>query len=260
MTPLLAALIAFSAPASAQEPDGKPPAGAAASPSPSGSPRASLLSPDTDLIDLPTAGVLDHGGFSSRARFFSRGGVAEWLSFGVYPRVNIGGSLSVDELLGTGSPVKVARPELQVKGRVFDGDRVIPAFAVGFDNQGWLYNRVDKRYNQRQRGLYFVGTQEIGVPGLQAHGGMNISDFDSSFVFGFLGTSLNVSDKVLLMAEWDNIRNYRDSRVNMGLRVYITPNFGFDFAGRGIGQGGNYSNGVSRGAERVVQFKYIGSF
>jgi len=222
--------------------------------------KSTVLQPDTDLIDAPTAGVLDHGAFANRARFFSNGGVADWVSFGVYPRVHLGASFNVDQLLGTGSPVKITRPELQLKFRFFDGERILPALAIGYDGQGYLYNRPDKRYNQRQRGVYLVGSQEIGVPGLQAHAGVNISDFDSNSIFGLLATSFNIADKVLLMAEWDNISNYVDSRVNMGLRVYLTPNFSFDFAGRGVGQGGHFTDGVARGAERIAQFKYTGSF
>lgn len=220
----------------------------------------SLNQPDTDLIDVPTAGILDYGGYSSRTRFFSNGGVMEWLSFGVFQRVNLGASMNVEKLLGTASPVKVTRPDLQLKLRAYDGDATIPAVAVGFDGQGYLYNRKDLKYNQRQRGLYVMGTQEIRFPGLEAHAGMNISDFDSDSIFGTLAVSYNVRDKVLVMAEWDNINNYMDSRVNMGLRAYVTPAFHLDFAARGIGQGGDYSDGVSRGAERIVMFKYTGNF
>ncbi|MBI3549031.1 MAG: hypothetical protein HY078_08335 [Elusimicrobia bacterium] len=220
----------------------------------------SLLQPDTDLIDIHTAGVLDYGGFSSRTRFFSSGGVMQWGNFGVFQRLNIGASLNVDKLLGTATPVQLTRPDLQMKLRFYDGDRMIPAFAMGFDGQGYLYNRKELRYNQRQRGLYFVGSQEVGLPGLQAHAGINISDFNSNAIFGSMASSYNIRDKVLVMAEWDNINNYEDSRLNAGFRVYITQSFNLDFAVRGIGQGGEFSNGVSRGAERIVQFKYTGNF
>lgn len=219
-----------------------------------------LAPPDTELIDVPTAAVLDQGGFSSRTRFFNRGGVLEWLNFGVYPRVNIGASFNFDKLIGSESPVHLTRPELQLKLRFYDGDRTLPALALGFDGQGFLYNREEGRYNQRQRGLYLMGTQEIGLPGLQAHAGTNISDFDGSFVFGFLALNYNIEDKVKLMAEWDNIRNYVDSRVNLGMRVYLTRAFSVEFSGRGIGHGGWYSDGVHRTAERVAQFKYTGHF
>ncbi|MBI4349766.1 MAG: hypothetical protein HY553_23215 [Elusimicrobia bacterium] len=219
-----------------------------------------LLPADTDLIDIPTAAILDYGGYSSRTRFFSNGGVMEWLGFGVFQRLNIGASMNVDRLIGTASPVQLTRPDLQVKLRFFDGDRIIPAAVVGFDGQGYLYNRPDKRYNQRQRGFYVAGSQEVGVPGLHANAGMNISDFNSNAIFGFMGADYNIRDKVLLMWEWDNIADIDESRINMGFRTYVTPSFHLDFAVRGVGQGGSFSNGVSRGAERVVNFKYTGNF
>lgn len=219
-----------------------------------------LLQPDTDLIDAPTAAVLDYGGYSSRTRFFANGGVMEWISFGVFQRVNIGASLNMDKLIGTASPVQLTRPDLQLKLRAYDGDRDIPAVSIGFDGQGYLYNRTELRYNQRQRGLYVTASKEVFLPGLQANAGMNISDFNSNAIFGAMAGSYDIRDKVLLMAEWDNISNYVDSRFNLGFRVYVTPAFHMDFAVRGIGQGGTYSNGVSRAPERVVMFKYTGNF
>jgi hypothetical protein len=219
-----------------------------------------LLLPDTDLIDLPSAAVLDLGGFATRSRFFSSGGFVDWLGFGVYPRVNLGVSFNVERLVGNSSPVQLTRPELQLKMRFFDGDRYIPAFAFGFDGQGWLYNRPRKRYNHKQRGVYVVGTQEIGIPGLQAHAGMNISDFDSNSVFGMMGLSFNARDKIKLMMEWDAINDIYDSRYNAGVRFYLTPYFNFDVAVRAIGHGGTFSNGAPREPERVVQFKYVGNF
>jgi len=229
-------------------------------PSPTEKSRGGLLLPDTMLIDVPTAAVADHGGFASRTRFFSNGGVVENLSFGVYPRLNLGASVNVDGLIGNSPPVRIVRPELQIKYRFYDGDRLIPAFAVGFDGQGYLYNKGDKRYNQRQHGLYFMGSQEIGLPGLMAHAGMSISDFDSNDIGGILALSGNIQDRVMPMVEWDNINNFMDSRFNAGMRFFIMPNFHFDFALRGLGQGGKYSDGVVRGPERIVQFKYTGNF
>ena len=261
---LLAALLAAgpALPTAAQAPKAKKsPAAAEGAPADDdgGRPRG-LLPPDTELVDAPTAAALDVGGFSSRTRFFNRGGALEWLGFGVYPRVNLGASLHVDRLLGTESPVQLTRPELQIKWRFFDGDRVLPAVALGYDGQGYFYNRPIKRYNNKQRGLYLVGSQEIGVPGLQAHAGMNISDFDSDSVFGMLALSLNIRDRVKLMAEWDNVSDFFESRVNLGARFYLSPSFNFDFAVRAVGQGGTFSNAVPRGPERIAQFKYIGHF
>lgn len=175
-------------------------------------------------------------------------------------RINIGASLNIEKIVGTETPIQLTRPELQIKGRLYDGNHIFPALALGYDGQGYLYNRPSKTYNEGQRGLYWVASKEIGFPGLQAHAGMNISDFDTSKISGFLGSTLGIQDKVQIMAEWDNINTYIDSRVNLGLRTYVTPNFNIDFAVRSIGQGGNFANGVARGAERIVQFKYTGNF
>jgi len=221
---------------------------------------ASLIAPDTELIDIPTAALADYGALSTRTRFFSNGGVLEWLSFGVHQRFNIGASLNVDKFIGSTSPVQVTKPDLQVKFRLYDGTAVLPALAVGFDNQGYLYNRVDHLYNQRDRGVYIVGSQEVIIPGFQIHGGINIPDFNDNPLFGFMAADYNIKDRVLLMTEWDNINNFVDSRVNMGIRAYITPTVSVDFAARGVGQGGHYDDGTSRGPERVVMFKYTGNF
>ena len=54
--------------------------------------------------------------------------------------------------------------------------------------------------------------------------------------------------------------DFPESRLNAGFRVYITPSFNLDVAVRTIGQGGNYTNGNTRGTERVAMFMYTGSF
>lgn len=219
-----------------------------------------LLSPDVDLIDTPTTAVLDYGGYSARSRFFRQGGLLQYVSFGVFQGVNLGASLTIDGLVGDNRIVRVRAPSAQVKWRFYEGDRSLPSLALGFDGQGWSYNQQDKRYNHRQRGFYVVGSQELGVPGFMFHPSVNVSDFDTNDIYGALPLSYNFRDKLTLMAEWDAINNFRDSRLNGGVRVYVTPRFQVDFAVRGIGQGGEYPNGDSRGPERVVQLRYAASF
>ena len=64
----------------------------------------------------------------------------------------------------------------------------------------------------------------------------------------------------MVLFEWDNINNFGNSRVDAGLRVYLTPKLRVDFAVRRIGQGGFFADNSSRGPERIVQLKYSGSF
>lgn len=220
----------------------------------------SALQPDTDVVDAPTTGVLDYRGYSSRARFYAAGGLLEYLSFGVYPGINIGASAAVDGLIGDERNVRMRAPTAQVKYRFFEGDAELPSLALGYDGQGYRYNSGDHRYNQRQRGFYVVATKEVGVPGFQVHPSFNVSDFDSNSVFGCLPLTLNIRDKAEFLVEWDNINNLTDSRFNAGLRAFLTPNFHVDFAVRAIGAGGHYNDGAPRGPERIVQLKYSNSF
>lgn len=220
----------------------------------------SALVPDQEIIDAPTSGVLDDHGYSSRSRFYAQGGILEYLAFGVYPGVNLGASAAVDGFIGDEKVVRMRAPTAQVKWRFFEGDQALPSMAVGYDGQGYRYNAMDKRFNQRQRGFYLVGTKELGLPGFQIHPSFNISDFDTNAIFGCLPLTLNIRDKAELLVEWDNIANWSDSRFNAGMRFFVTPNFHVDVAARAIGAGGRYSDGAPRGAERIIQLKYSNGF
>lgn len=222
--------------------------------------RTDLNSPETDLIDAPTAAVLDYGGYASQTRAYANGGLLEYASFGVYPRLGLGASLTIDGLIGNNRIVRARAPQVQVKYRFYDGDRYIPAFAVGFDGQGYDYSQAEKIYHNRQRGFFLVGTQELGLAGLQIHPSMNISDFNSNSIFGCIPLSYNIKDRATVLFEWDNINNINDSRINAGLRVHMTSALHIDLAVRRIGQGGWYADGSSRGPERIIQMKYTGNF
>ncbi len=259
MSALLAALLLGASAARAEEATSsavkiKPKATAARSA------RSGGVTPDTDVIDAPTTAVLDNYGYSARSRFYSRGGLLQHLSFGVYPGINLGASAAIDGLIGDESHVRMRAPTAQVKYRFYEGDAQLPSFAVGFDGQGYAYNTGIRRFNQRQRGFYVVATKELGVPGLELHPSFNVSDFDSNSIFGSIPLSINIRDKASILLEWDNIANWSDSRLNAGLRAYLTPNFNVDFAVRAIGAGGVYSDGARRGPERIVQLKYSNSF
>ena len=255
MSALLAALLLGASAARAEEATSsavkiKPKATAARSA------RSGGVTPDTDVIDAPTTAVRGNYGYSARSRFYSRGGLLQHLSFGVYPGINLGASAAIDGLIGDESHVRMRAPTAQVKYRFYEGDAQLPSFAVGFDGQGYAYNTGIRRFNQRQRGFYVVATKELGVPGLELHPSFNVSDFDSNSIFGSIPLSINIRDKASILLEWDNIANWSDSRLNAGLRAYLTPNFNVDFAVRARRAGGVYSARARRGPARIVQLKY----
>ncbi len=216
--------------------------------------------PDSDAIDAPTSAVLDDHAYSTRSRFYSQGGILEYLAFGVYPGVSLGASAAIDGFIGDQRNVRMRAPNAQVKWRFFEGDQSLPSLAVGYDGQGYRYNVGSQRFNQRQRGFYIVATKELGAPGFQIHPSFNISDFNSNALFGCLPLTLNIRDRAELLLEWDNIADWSASRFNAGLRFSLTRHFHIDFAVRAIGAGGFYSDGAPRGLERIVQMKYSNGF
>ncbi len=205
-----------------------------------------------ELIDVPTAEVLDRYGFDSSFRFYSDGGMLAKTHFGVFPRLNVGFGLDVDGFVGNDA-IDLHKPTLNVRYRFFDGQRNLPALALGYDGQGFFYNKETDKYDQREKGLYLAGSGEIIVPDLSLHAGINVYDFSNDHVYGFMGLRYLYRDMVSFNAEWDNIRVGRDSRLNAGFGWWITPSFSVEFAARDLGA-------ASRDPERIVRLVYTGGF
>lgn len=217
------------------------------------------ISVQTSFIDIPTAEVLDRYQASFQTRAYEHGTVMESIDFGVYPRINIGLSLAVHELLGSSSSVKVLSPDFQAKWKIYDGNLYLPAIAIGYDGRryGYGYNKdhvytKTKKYMDDRKGGYVAMTREIIVPGLHASAGFNLSDFDLDKFYGFGGLFYTLMDQVSIMTEWDNIHNIRNSRWNTGLRFYLHPSLSLDGAVRRIGRG--------KESERILQIRYVTTF
>ena len=218
--------------------------------------------PDTELVDVPTAGILDYYAFQVKTRAYYNGGVITELNFGVMERLNLGAAMAVDDLIGTGSP-EMRRPEIQVKFRFFDGGYYIPAAAIGYIGQGYYYDPGAKKYMEKGKGLYLVGSKEVGVANFVLHGGFNVPDFDNRFVFAFLGANYTLEDKLSFLLECDNLFHKNNPyRLNTGIRFYITPDFQLDMSVRELNAGGHFSDAArtARKPERVVQLRYNTNF
>lgn len=208
--------------------------------------------PLMEIIDVPTAEVLDRYGFDSSYRFYSEGGLLVKTHFGVFPRLNVGFGLDADGFVGNES-VDFHKPTLNVRFRFFDGQRNLPALALGYDGQGLFFDKETDEYSQREKGLFLVGSGEIIVPDLSLHGGINMYDFKDENIYGFMGLRYLFRDVLAVNAEWDNIRVNRDSRLNAGLGWWMTPSFAVEFAGRDLA-------GPGRRPERIVRLVYSGGF
>src|ERR1044071_8675566 len=85
-----------------------------------------------DVIDTPTAEVVDHYGYNVTFRFGQDGNLQTKTAFGVLPRLNLGFGLDGEKVIGTQNG-RLNKPTIIFKFRIFDGKGVIPAFAMGYD-------------------------------------------------------------------------------------------------------------------------------
>jgi hypothetical protein len=210
-----------------------------------------------EVIDTPTAEVVDHYGYLVSFRFGKDGNLQNKSIFGVFPRLNLGFGLDGENVIGTGD-TRLNKPTINVKFRLFDGKGILPAFALGYDGQGYVYNRPAGEYEQREKGFYAVTTSEILVPNMFLNVGVNRFDFDhGDTTRAFAGWSYTYEQIVGLMFEWDHATKYKERRLNYGLKYFITPVFTVDLVGRNIPE---HAGSSSRETERIVRLTYIGTF
>lgn len=206
-----------------------------------------------EAVDVPTSDVLDAGTYATNFRLYSQGGLQSRLLIGPFRRVNLGITFDVQRLIGGGSPHMI-NPAIEFKVRAFDGTDALPALALGYDGQGYLYQESTKHFLDDRRGFFAVVSHEILLPDLELHAGVNVPDTDDPKVYGFLGSTYRITTAFAFLVEYDNIRNAPGNRVNIGGRFWVTPSFNVDLAARNVGRDG------ADGAERILRLNYVGNF
>jgi hypothetical protein len=207
----------------------------------------------SSVIDTPTSEMLDYGMYDLGFRLFSDGGILTKLNFGVFKVVDLGFGWEVNKVIGT-QDTSVSPPALAVKIKAYEGSMVLPAIAIGYDGQGYFYDKDAGQFIQREKGIYLVLGREMFFPGLAVNFGGNIYDFRNSQVFGFLNATYNIDKKFYFLAEYDNLHYLPDARLNLGVKMLINDDLNIDLAGRDIGAGG------ARMTERIVRINYVGRF
>ena len=216
------------------------------------SPVKSLLAESTYVIDTPTKGMLGYGNYDIDFRFFSGGGILSRMTFGVFKIVDLGVGWETDSIIGT-QTATAAPPSLFLKIKPFSGGMVLPGFAIGYDGQGYYYNKDVNAFAEREKGIFIVFGREILTPGLNFNAGLNMNDFKENKLCGFTNFEYDIEEKFKLLCEYDNINYFPEARLNAGVRISITEDIFVDAAGRDI-----LSNG--RTAERIIRIAYLGRF
>jgi hypothetical protein len=204
------------------------------------------------IIDTPNMGMLDYGSYNLNFRLFNNGGILSRLNFGVFKIVNLGVGWELSSVIGD-RDISVSPPSLYLKIRPFTGGTILPAFAFGYDGQGYFYDKDNSEYLLKEKGVFVVFGRELFFPGFELNIGGNMNDFKTNTVYGFANFSVNVEDKFYLLGEYDNINYFPESILNLGVRFAVTEYLTIDLAGRDVGAAG-------RSAERIVRVNYQGRF
>jgi len=184
--------------------------------------------PINQLIDNPTAGILQKGDFSFDMNLYADGGVLVAFGVGLLDRLNMGASFGGTGIISDRAPDWNGRPELALKYRLFDETVSWPALVLGYTGQGrgrWLKDapvkhgdslRTLDRYEIKAKGFYGVAGKNylVGNMGLMGlHLGANVNPMendDDSGLNVWIGVDKAINDEISAVVEydfaWDDIR------------------------------------------------------
>jgi len=178
------------------------------------------------IVDKPTAGILRAGALALDVDLFEHGGLLAGVSIGFLDRALIGVSYGGSGLVGGDSPTMNDVPGMQLKVRVLDESRTVPAVALGFDSQGrGAYDPSQDRYTFKSPGVYAVVSKNSDFLGyLTLHAGANYSlekgDGDDDLNV-YAGADKTIGGALSLTAEYDFALNDNDHDARGKGRGYL---------------------------------------
>jgi hypothetical protein len=178
------------------------------------------------IVDKPTAGILRAGALALDVDLFEHGGVLAGLSIGFLDRALIGVSYGGSGLVGGDPPTMNDVPGMQLRVRVLDESRKVPAVALGFDSQGrGGYDPSQDRYTFKSPGVYAVVSKNSDFLGyLTLHAGGNYSlekgDGDND-LNAYVGAEKTIGGALSLTAEYDFALNDNDHDARGKGRGYL---------------------------------------
>jgi len=225
------------------------------------------------LIDIPTAGMLDRGSLALDVDFYQEGGVLFGLSVGIFDRLSLGLSYGGSRLIGAQPAVMDDIPGVNLKVRIIEESVLLPAIAIGFDNQGKDgYVSSLSRYVIKSPGAYASASKNYAMLGyLSIHGGVNYSferadgDKDANI---FVGIEKTLGPFLSTMAEYNSGMNDNNAGALGKGRGYFNAALKWSVGGgltlgvnfKDILDNGRYGPGTLAIANRTVTLEYVRFF
>jgi hypothetical protein len=170
------------------------------------------------IIDSPTAGNLQRGAYQFDFKVFPGGGILSGIAIGITNYLSLGLSYGASNIIGSGPIHGNTHPGIQAQIRFIDENTVLPALALGYDNQGiGPYVNSTNVYYVHAKGAYLVASKNYLLLGnLGFHGGINyrVEERDPRPNL-FLMINKDLNKEIALCAEYDAALN--NDRINRGL-------------------------------------------
>lgn len=184
-----------------------------------------------NLIDLPTAGILEKGNVCITTDIMPAGVLVSKIEVGVFENFSFGISYGGNNIIGRGKMTGYKLPGINVRTRVFNETETLPAILVGFDSQGkGEFDKSLNRFQIKSPGLFAAVSKNFDFYGyFSIHGLVNYSferdDSDKDLNLG-IGFEKTLGSKVSLIGEYDFAINDNNSNafgdgtgyLNLGIR------------------------------------------
>jgi len=184
--------------------------------------QSSVYPQPIDLITIPTAGIIPRGAYLAQFLLSTEGGLTGGIEVGISNRFMFGISYGGAHIIGDQKIIFNAQPGVLVKYRLVDETTKWPAFALGFNSQGFgAYLKDTQRYETKAKGLYLVASKNYHLLGnLGLHAGVNYNPLESGDgdknPSMFLGLDKDINQEIALLLEYDAAFN-DDQTSSVGL-------------------------------------------
>jgi hypothetical protein len=221
------------------------------------------------LVSAPTAEILPRAFIDIEMNIYaSRGGYGSGLIAGVHmgltDRLMLGLSYGGEGLIGSGSVYwnryrDVIYPGVLVKYRIIEESTALPAFTIGFDNQGYGGPATAGQYGYDgyifkapgffvacSKSFMMMNKLQLGFHGTLNHAIEGSDDMSwGNYLNAMMGVDIALNEELAIIAEydfaWNDVTGPRNDYfhlfrgfLNLGVRWAFTPNFHLQFDFRDI--------------------------
>ena len=220
-----------------------------------------------NLIDMPTAGILEKGFVGATSDILPEGVLIAKLEVGVFNNISFGISYGGANIIGAGSPSWYKYPGVNIRFRLFNESIILPALTLGFDSQGkGVYFDSTNRFAIKSPGFFAAVSKNFAFLGFfSLHGTLNYSletkDGDN-FINLSAGFEKTIGPNLSVIGEYDFALNDNNSGdfgrgngyLNMGIRWVMGDGLTLGFDLRDLLNNKLWSPST---ADRSIKIEYI---